>query len=84
MNYVQEEPRKHKDNKNNLRFTVTKNQKQFKHAVARTCTLTEWTGCDSRSGTAPHADQKCLYYKNFCRKSTSATAAWSDAVASEE
>ena len=32
---------KHKDNKDDLQFTVTNNQKLFKHVEVRTCAPTE-------------------------------------------
>ena len=41
--------------------------------VARTCAPSGRTGCGSRSGTVPHADQRRLCCKSSCHKSTSMT-----------
>ena len=50
--------------------------------VARTCTPSEHTSCGSRSGTVPRVNQKQIYYRSSCHKSTSAMVARSDVVVS--
>ena len=50
--------------------------------VAQTCAPFEHTSCGSHSGTVPRVNQKHLYYKSFCHKSTSTTADGSDVAES--